>query len=67
MLSHRLRFSPRATPGPRDPGTLKGRHRRRQHKYVEPETRKPAAGDHNPLKDMVGAAGIEPATPTMST
>ena len=24
-------------------------------------------GSHNPLKDMVGAAGIEPATPTMST
>ena len=51
----------------RDPSALKGRRCRRQQKLDEKSVSKPDEGDHNLLKDMVGAAGIEPATPTMST
>jgi hypothetical protein len=50
----------------RDPEALKDRRCGRQRKSVRTERRKPAEGDHDPLADMVGAAGIEPATPTMS-
>jgi len=41
------------------------RGRRHQTRHQEPE-QSLDVGDHKPLKDMVDAAGIEPATPTMS-
>jgi len=42
------------------------RERRHQKRHQKPEQNLDA-GNHNPLKAMVDAAGIEPATPTMST
>lgn len=50
----------------RDPAALAERRQKRRHKNMLDVSGGPA-GSHNPLKGMVGAAGIEPATPTMST
>jgi len=50
----------------RDPEALAERRQKRRQKTA-PEAGVKGSGSHNPLKDMVGAAGIEPATPTMST
>jgi len=46
---------------------LSKRRMRRHQKRHQESTEISDQGSHNPLKDMVGAAGIEPATPTMST
>ena len=46
----------------RDPAALAERRQKR-----DAEASEAAEGSHNPLTGMVGAAGIEPATPTMST
>jgi len=46
--------------------SLAARRWRRHQKCHQKTEDSVASGSHNPLKDMVGAAGIEPATPTMS-